>query len=452
MRAGLLCIFFFCSACESTLSNVYGGFVGANPAFCETSTSCMGRNGGQGSEWICDTLLHTCLPPDTCLSGSRSCQSADYPICADGLCVPCSSNGIQGDTECQSRAEQRRDNRRVCIAGTCQECRGSNDCSTEHPVCAEQSCRACREHAECDSGVCRTEEALREDAAAVVGTCVDESQIVYVDSEQTMSGIGTKRSPISAVSDALQVGKPFLLLRPSRNGYVSLSLRDRKQVVVGQRIGTQVPVLNAASVSGGLLVLSQVTIVPSAGQDGAFCGAQAELIVRNINVSGPSAAARGLVADSGCLRIDVHASRFSGVQGSAIFVPAGSTAYRIVNSAFRSCGTTNPRFGSAAVYLGQGTRGVFSYNTLYQNLDAIDCGSGQRIENTVVVGGTLPGCSVDRPDLDADLNSEQLQLQDTPRNHVCCIDQATPDPSISTDFQGTPRPQGTGSDRGYWEG
>jgi hypothetical protein len=267
-----------------------------------------------------------------------------------------------------------------------------------------------------------------------------------------MSGTGTKQNPMANVADAVQVGKPFLSLRPSRSGYGSLSLRNRKQIVVGQRIGNQLPVINAASVSSGSLVLSQVAIVPAIGQDGALCGTQAELIVRNISVNGPTAAARGLVADSGCLRIDVHASRFTGIQGSSIFLPSGSTTYRIVNSAFRSCGSTNPKFGSAAVYLGQGTRGVFTYNTLYQNLDAIDCGGGQRIENSVAVGGSLTGCSVDRTDLGADLDIDQLQLQDTPHNHACCIDQATPDPSVSTDSQGTPRPQGAGPDRGYWEG
>jgi len=267
-----------------------------------------------------------------------------------------------------------------------------------------------------------------------------------------MSGTGTKQSPMAAVADALAIGKPFLALRPSRTGYGALSLQNRKQIVVGQRNGSQLPVITAASVSSGSLVLSQVAIVPAVGQDGALCGTQAELIVRNTSVSGPSAAARGVVADAGCLRVDVHASRFTGIQGSAIFLPSGSTTYRIVNSAFRSCGSTNPKFGSAAVYLGQGTRGVFTYNTLYQNLDAVECGNGQRIENSVAVGGSLPGCSVDRPDLGADLNPDQLQLQDTPRNHTCCIDQATPDPSVSTDSQGTPRPQSAGPDRGYWEG
>ncbi len=452
MRAWLLCIVLSCAACESTLSNVYGGFVVENPAFCETSTSCIGKNSGEGPEWICDTLLHACLPPDTCLSGSHSCQNADRPICTEGLCVPCSSDGQQGDTECQSRTEQRRDNRHVCIGGACKECRGASDCPTDRPVCAGQSCRACREHAECASGVCRSDEALREDAAAVGGTCVDESQIVYVDSEQPMSGTGTTQSPMATVADALAIGKPFLSLRPSRTGYGALSLNNRKQIVVGQRNGSQLPVITAASVSSGSLVLSQVAIVPAIGQDGALCGTQAELIVRNTSISGPSAAARGVVADAGCLRVDVHASRFSGIQGSAIFLPSGSTTYRIVNSAFRSCGSTNPKFGSAAVYLGQGTRGVFTYNTLYQNLDAIECGNGQRIENSVAVGGSLPGCSVDRPDLGADLNPDQLQLQDTPRNHACCIDQATPDPSVSTDSQGTSRPQSAGPDRGYWEG
>ena len=452
MRAWLLCILAGLGGCESTLASVYGGFAIENAAFCETNTSCTGKNGGEGKEWICDTLLHSCLPPDTCLSSEHSCQSAERPICADGLCIPCSSDASKGDAECQTRAEQRRDSRRVCIAGACQECRTTSDCPSSRPVCAAQSCRPCREHEECLSGICRSESALREDPSAVVGTCVEESLITYVDADQQMSGSGTRQNPMTSLSEAVQTGKPFLLVRPSRSSYSAFSIQNTNRIIVGQRIGTQMPILSSARVNGGSLVLSQVVLMPNSGQDGASCGNQAELLLRNITVQGPSSGARGVVADATCLRLDVLASQFTSIQGSALTLLPGSVSYRIVNSSFRNCGSTNPKFGSAAVFLGQGTRGVFTYNTLYQNLDAIECGSNQRIDNSVTVGGSLLGCVLDRPDQEADLNPEQLQLQDTPRNHACCIDQAVPDTSVTTDYRGNPRPQGMGPDRGYWEG
>ena len=56
MRAWLLCILAGLGGCESTLASVYGGFAIENAAFCETNTSCAGKNGGEGKEWICDTL------------------------------------------------------------------------------------------------------------------------------------------------------------------------------------------------------------------------------------------------------------------------------------------------------------------------------------------------------------------------------------------------------------
>lgn len=452
MRAWLLCFVISASACESTLAKVYGGFSVENAAYCETSASCLGRSDGNGKEWICDTLLHTCLPPDTCLSSEHSCQDPEHPICADGLCIPCSNDTEKGDTECQARADQRRDDLRFCTSGACHECRNSIDCPRERPVCAAQSCRACREHADCESGICRTDDALRELPSAVTGTCVEESQIVYVDADRQMSGIGTKQSPISSLADAMQAGKPFLLVRPTGGDYGSLDVRNISRIVVGQRVAMVTPKLSEVIVTGGSVVLSQITVVPKNGQDGLRCAAQAELTLRNVSINGPASSARGLVAEASCLRVDVHASRFTGISGSAITLSSGSVTYRIVNSAFRSCGSTNPKFGSAAVVLGQGARGVFTYNTLYQNLDAVECSSDQRIDNTVSVGGSLPGCTLDRPDLAADLSPEQLQLLDTPRNHACCIDQAIPDPSVSTDSQGTPRPQGSAPDRGHWEG
>lgn len=293
---------------------------------------------------------------------------------------------------------------------------------------------------------------MREDATAAIGTCVDEALIGYVDADQQMSGSGTRQSPVSSLADAALLGKTFLSVRPSGNTYGVLTVRNAKLIVVGQRIGNQTPVLNAASVNTGSLVLSQVSVLPKNGQDGIICGSQAELGLSSVSVSGPSSAARGVVAESNCLRVDVQASRFINIQGHALALLPGSTSYRIVNSAFRNCGSTNPKYGSAAVLLGQGTRGVFTYNTLYQNLDAIDCGSSQRIDNSVAVSGSFPGCVLDRPDQEADLSPEQLQLQDTPRNHACCIDQAIPDSTVQTDVQGTPRPQGMGPDRGYWEG
>lgn len=452
MRAWLLCCLAALGGCESTLAGVYGGFATRNAEYCEANPDCEARNPIDGKAWICDTLLHTCLPPDTCLSSEHSCQGAEKPICADGLCVPCSVDAPSGDAECQTRSEQRRDNRRVCIAGSCQECRATSDCPALRPVCAAQSCRSCREHAECGSGICRTDDSMREDAAAAIGTCVDEAVIGYVDADQQMSGSGTRQSPVSALADAVLLGRTFLSVRPSGNAYGALSVRNAKLIVVGQRIGNQTPVLTAVSVNTGSLVLSHVSVLPKNGQDGISCGSQAELGLRNVSVSGPSSAARGVVAESTCLRVDVQASRFINIQGHALALLPGSTSYRIVNSAFRNCGSTNPKYGSAAVLLGQGTRGVFTYNTLYQNLDAIDCGSSQRIDNSVAVGGAFPGCVLDSPDQEADLSPEQLQLQDTPRNHACCIDQAVPDSTVQSDVQGTPRPQGMGPDRGYWEG
>lgn len=449
----LLCLLSLCG-CEAALADLYGSFSTATPDYCDDGTDprCSQRTSEDGQPWACDVLLRRCLPHNSCIDEVRSCQSAALPVCVQGRCMPCAVEPTLGDAECAARAVQRRDTRERCVAGACVECRENGNCPAEQPVCRAQSCTSCRAHDECESGVCRLDSSFWESAAARTGTCVDSSAVAYVHADVAASGTGDRASPFATTGDALQAQRPFLYLLPAVKTYGAVDISDRSVVVIGGSDGGSVPRIAALRVQTGKLTASRIALAPDVGQVGAVCRQQGTLVLRHVEVTGPSGPARGVVASTGCTHLEVTASRISQIQGTGIAVQASEGTYRIVNSAIRYCGSTNPRYGSAAVVLSSGSRGTFAFNTLYQNLDAVECGSGQQLDNFIAVSGAINGCSVDRSgDLGADLDPVRLDLADTPRNRACCIDQASTDPSVADDFLGLPRPSGASPDRGYLE-
>lgn len=449
----LLCLWLLCG-CDATLADLYGSFSMPAADYCDEASEprCAIHASEDGQPWTCDILLHRCLPPGACIDGVRSCQSATLPICHEGRCTPCSSDDTLGDAECTARAAQRRDDRTHCMAGACVECRAHDDCPIERPVCRSQACEPCKAHDECGSGICRVDSRYLDSPATGLGTCVDRSLIVYVDADASSSGTGEQYAPMVSTADALQLQRPFLYLLPAANSYPAIDVRDRRVVLLGGGGAGAPPRVDGIRVQAGTLVASQIALTPAVGQDGAVCGLLGELVLQHVALSGPPGPARGIVALDGCALAEVTASRIDHVQGTGIAMLAAGSTYRIVNSAVSYCGSTNSRYGSAAVVLAAGSQGRFTYNTLFQNLDAVDCGGAQRVDNFVAVGGGITGCTTDRNgDLGADLEPNTLQLADTPRNRACCIDLASPDTSVSVDFSGKPRTSGAGPDRGYLE-
>ncbi len=124
------------------------------------------------------------VPDATAMCTESSECSAELPICRGDACEPCVL-GATGNAECSDRNAALG----ICASdGSCVECGSNADCSSDgEPICdiTTGSCGTCSEHLQCDSGACDSDS----------GICVDEGDIIYVDSTSGSDGAGCGAAP-----------------------------------------------------------------------------------------------------------------------------------------------------------------------------------------------------------------------------------------------------------------
>jgi hypothetical protein len=135
----------------------------ANPnACCVSADDCS--QAGLSTVTACDQGLtcvnNQCLQ-ETC--ATDGCTAA-LPVCS---AVTNACEGCTDSSQCASYPGQT-----VCdtSSGACVGCVAASDCPTDAPVCDNGGCRACIADSDCASGACADD-----------GSCVDASEIVYLD-------------------------------------------------------------------------------------------------------------------------------------------------------------------------------------------------------------------------------------------------------------------------------
>lgn len=158
----------------------------ANPVVCcDDPSDCASIGLNTENERLCEGELrcldHVCTEVTVCLIDSDCAGSV--PICdtSDGTCVECLA-----DPDCTGDLPRCSEDRR------CVECLSSADCSIGAPVCDlnTQACKQCQLDDECSSNVCDAE----------MGTCVEESSVVYADPAGPTSTECSKETPCSITS------------------------------------------------------------------------------------------------------------------------------------------------------------------------------------------------------------------------------------------------------------
>jgi hypothetical protein len=173
--------------CERRNTDICDDEIGCGPGY-----ACVREPGAQ--KGLCE--LQPDMRPTTC-STSMSC-APELPICdtAQSMCRAC----LPGE---DARCRESNPSLPRCLGPRCvgclpdQDSAQSKDCGGATPICDRESytCRRCRYHSECRSGVC-----AKDDRSAMPpygipqGTCVPQEQVLYVD-------------PRFACDD--NIGKPF---------------------------------------------------------------------------------------------------------------------------------------------------------------------------------------------------------------------------------------------------
>lgn len=195
------------------------------------------------------------------------------------------------------------------------DCLSATSCPAERPVCDNNQCRPCRAHGECASLVCDSYGDL-----SGVGTCVPESDILYIDAvaagEVTCSGTGTREKPLCDIAGGLEKlaaipsGKkrPILRLLPSANAY-------------------QTPVLDAAAgpvvlVGSGEFSAGRAATLSTDGNDTLRFGDNATVTLDGVIIS-----SYALSAPAGG-KLSIRRSKLQYLYGGASFTNATVTLDR----------------------------------------------------------------------------------------------------------------------------
>ncbi len=188
MRIILLCFAIGLFGCTKTNPNVC----------CSDAADCSAA--GIPSVQMCSEglacLSHQCIA-ETCESSSECSAEAPYCASASGLCTETCS----ADSECPGADQSAID--AYCVGGGCVECRAdvATDCGGTAPVCDEGSCRGCKDHGECASGVCGAD-----------GACVVASAIEYVSKTGTATSDCSVANPCNTIARALALHSNYIVV------------------------------------------------------------------------------------------------------------------------------------------------------------------------------------------------------------------------------------------------
>lgn len=338
--------------------------------------------------------------------------------------------------------------------------------SDDDPVFEQGECAE-----SCTSGVCD----------GVTGSCVPESEIIYLDASSGISGdCGARDRPCKTLIDA------FPLLDDTRRTLLLQNGDFGDLILDGQEIG-RLPVLvvgrnatihgndanHALSAWNGITVRAENLTLRDAGYvvAGAYCQDGASL--RLVSVDIHSNDAHGIIAET-CSELTVESStvRLNGASG--VFIR--NSPFVIVNTVIAQNGSPSGTYASVRLEVGPEIVGRFEFNTVAENQSGatpwgVDCTSGADLDvsNNIVVatgqsGAAVGGaCGWTYSDIQVD-DGENTQPGEGNffadpsfvdpdgdfhlREGSPCIDRAADDAELERDFEDDPRqhPADVGAD------
>lgn len=443
---------------------------GINPPNCVVNPGICDASQGQ----ICNTVSERCETSGVC-SAIAQCESPSAVQCKSGACVPC-----EADVQCQVWSSERTVTPALnfCVkptgasGGTCGQCRASSDCSSDpaKAFCDQSThvCRGCLQHSECDttagdgSGICYRPNDYPAAPANMVGRCVAAGpggQIAYLGNnpagcETMATNPSSVSKPYCTLAVAMASGKQYIKVLPSPTPYPAISLTNQTVTLIGPgRDASPGAFFPSVDLNGtGTLTLSDVVVSASAGTAAVQCRGNGNL---NLVASNITATVPGIDANA-CATLNIERTRMSTPSRLAIQAGgAGTTTYRITNSLVIDSGgpvSMHPiRLNTMAI-------GVFAYNTVTRSSGSVQCLNPYDLQSSVLVlNGTPPvGCAVGSSVTDDAVvlgggNEPKLQPSQAATDQVIDKGEQPAAGEVLTDYFGTPRPKGTGWDKGYHE-
>ena len=448
---------------------------------CSDNQECADKNAG--TPFCSPDGACTADVPPACFDSDDCTASATAPICdtVAGVCESCNDGG--GDAACEMRDGG---NAPFCVtdgagAGACASCLDNTHCTADAPVCnaAAGTCSACKEHSDCAaySGVC--------DA----GACADESEVVYV---QQMNSADTndcsKDMPCTTINRGLAVvaadnqSKHFIRILDSANysenitvNGVTLSLIGNDDTRITGGIDNQ-PTITVAA--GSILTLDTMTVRSAANSStGIQCLASTSSVQldRVIVEDNPGFG----IEVSGCLLAVARSLIANNRSGGITITSAG---FDITNSFIAGNGSATSQVGGVIITNSTSrTPQRFAFNTVVDNLTgstaaasgvactvpAADIEAGNVATTSSIIRhgsaskpATFGNCEWVHSNIEAipldppstnidDPCTIAYDSEDLPRigNTSPCRNSGEPGTGIDIDYDGDPRPDGSGTDK-----
>lgn len=448
---------------------------------CESNDECRDKNGAAP---FCNTNTGRCTPevPPDCTT-SANCTTPEAPICDTdvGECVSCSDGG--GDAACEARNGAAA---RFCVtdgagAGSCVQCIDDAACTADAPVCdpTAKTCSACKEHSDCAaySGVC--------DA----GACAPESEVVYVRQMNSSDANDcSKATPCTTLNRAVAAvtadkeNKHFIRILDNLNYGENLSLSNVAVTIIGND-GTRLT-------------------APTDGQPAIVVGAATSLSLDTLTIRSTGNAADGIRCreDDSSLRIEnatirdntnvgldvfgcqliVERSVISGNLGGGVRI--SDAPFTIINSYILANGSGTSQFGGMVISSNTvADPQLLAFNTILNNnasgsadTRGVDCAlptaSPLRATSNILRGGAggLALLALDNCDwVHSNIEELPAELMAAEKNNIddacdiapgtdnlprigaasMCKERGEPGTGIDVDYDGDPRPDGSGADK-----
>lgn len=441
-----------------------------NPKYCDQEVNpCQAGEVCNFQTNACQQSTGTCSP-DTGIG----CTQDTAPVCSgDSRCIGCDTmNAATGDGQCQKWASDQKNQKKICLAGVCKECRTNSDCKEPGKAFCDQlrnTCVGCTDDVQCPvSNFCKKDDSslATNDSTSNIGDCVAPDAVAYVNKtngscSDTAMDAGGATKPFCQISKAiLMSGKSYIRVQGGIE-YESIVVDQSKRVVIYGPGKTMSSVLSARVTAGARLTLQDIAV--SAAIMSPSTGAliqcdMAYLTVRRSLLTGRGASQGGILANQ-CPRVIVERTKFDQINGNGLFI-AGGSAHFVVNNAIIRSGSPflsmADRFG---LRIGQGVTGsTFAFNTLIQNQAGVFCETtATGITDSIVQDNAgmqqIMGCTIitnvvtSGAVIDMTSGNDPMITMETAN----VVNKATTNPMVKEDYFGTPRPMGGAYDIGFHE-
>lgn len=440
-----------------------------NPRYCDQeNNSCQGGEVCNFQTNACQQSTGTCAP-DTGIG----CTQDTAPVCSsDSRCIGCdTTNSVTGDGQCLKWAGDQKNQKKICLAGVCKECRTNSDCKEPGKAFCDQprnTCVGCTDDTQCPvSNFCKKDDSslATNDSNSNIGDCVSPDAVAYVNknngscSDSAMDA-GSSTKPFCQISKAISMsGKSYIRVQAGTE-YESIVVDQSKRIVIYGPGKTMSSVLSARVTAGARLTLQDIavsaaSVSPSTGP--LIQCDMAYLTVRRSLLTGRGASQGGILANQ-CPRVIVERTKFDQINGNGLFISGGSDHFVVNNAIIRSGTSTATPADQAGLRIGQGVmNSTFAFNTLTRNLDGVLCETTSAgITDSIVQQNLLMqmlGCTIM-----ANVVTSGAMIDTTPGNDpVVTMDsanvgnKATANARVKEDYFGNPRPAGGGYDIGFHE-